>query len=98
MKLIAVNKEIPYGQAPETLGWITWTTFKNAPGWGLFVHIPLFLLRWQNEYVRPTARFGWYIPVVGFRHDKSDCWALKIGFFLQFHSDFMGEPKYKELW
>ena len=77
MKLLSIDKDIPYLSTPEW-AWIVFTTFKDAPGWGLFIHLPIPVKR--NGYDIQTDRQtrGWHVPLVGFRHDSGDCWLIKI--------------------
>ena len=78
MKLFAFNRDIPYNCGPTEWAWVTFTTFKDAPGWGLFIHLPLPIKRNSYDIHTNQQTRGWHVPLIGFRHDQADCWLIKI--------------------
>lgn len=96
MRLLEIRRQVPRGALAGD-AWLVFATFAVATGWVLFFHLPLFALRWSYDAGRDVKRYGWHVPVIGFRYDKNDWWTVKILVDWRFHSPLMGELKEERL-
>jgi hypothetical protein len=94
MRLITIHKNMTYGTSPDN-AWLILGTFANNGGWIFFFHLPLFCLRWNIDIYNAQRRYGWHVPLIGFRKDQSGP-CLKIYLDWAFHSSFMGEETVEE--